>query len=412
VSIGVLYAFATNTFAAEDVPVKAEPSPAAVAPANPDALPWESLAIYPPEIHLATDVDLQHVIAVATRKDGITKDVTKEVEFVIDDTKLVSWNEHTLRPLADGKTQLTAKWNGMTASSAIVVSQATVHRDVSFTQDVMPILTRASCNTGSCHGAARGKDGFRMSLFGFDPKGDYNRITHEIGIRRINLAVPDQSLMLLKATGAVQHSGGKRIEPGSQHYKTLLAWLEAGAKMDATTPPKVDRVDLYPKQAVLEGEGSKQQLVIVANYSDGTTRDISDLAAFTTNNERSGAVTPDAVVTSGVRGEAFVMARFDTHTVGTQVLALPAGIDYKAPPSSGNYIDEMVATKLEKLRVMPSGLCSDEEFIRRATIDIAGCLPTEEEYNEFMSEMAPDKRKMLVEKLLDRKEFSEIWAMK
>jgi hypothetical protein len=406
--------------AADETPVTATATATATVPATesnappakPDPSAWESLAIYPSAIHLATSADLQHVIVVATRKDGITKDVTNEVEYAIDDSKLVSWNEHTLRPVADGKTNLTAKWQGMAASSAIEVSQANVHREVSFTMDVMPILTRASCNTGSCHGAARGKDGFRMSLFGFDPKGDYNRITHEIGIRRINLAVPDQSLMLLKATGAVQHSGGKRIEPGSQHYKTLLAWLQAGAKMDAKEPSKVDRVDLYPKQAVLEGEGTKQQLVIVANYSDGTTRDISDLAAFTTNNERSGAVTPDAVVTSGVRGEAFVMARFDTHTVGTQVLALPKGIDYKAPAPSGNYIDELVATKLEKLRVMPSGLCSDEEFIRRATIDIAGCLPTEEEYNEFMSEMAPDKRKMLVEKLLDRKEFSEIWAMK
>ncbi len=196
-------------------------------------------------------------------------------------------------------------------------------RDVSFTLDVMPILTRSSCNNGSCHGAARGKDGFRLSLFGFDPKSDYDRITREIGIRRINLARPDQSLILLKATGAVQHTGGKKIEPGSDHYKTLLAWLEKGAAADPGTPPTVDRVDIYPKQAVLEGEGATQRVVAVATYSDGSTRDVGDLAAFTTNNERSGAVSPAAVVTSGVRGEAYVMARFDTHTVGSQIIALP-----------------------------------------------------------------------------------------
>ncbi len=118
------------------------------------------------------------------------------------------------------------------------------------------------------------------------------------------------------------------------------------------------------------------------------TRDVGDLAAFTTNNERSGAITPDAVVTSGVRGEAFVMARFDTHTVGTQVLSLPANIQYVKPPATGNYIDQLVGAKLEKLRLSPSPLCTDEEFIRRATIDITGVLPTEEEYKEFLSEMA------------------------
>jgi len=373
---------------------------------------WESLAIYPPATHLASTSDLQHIIVVATRKDGVTSDVTDQAEYSLSDPALASWSEHTLRPLADGNVQLKVTWNGMSAESPIVVAQATAIRDISFTSDVMPILTRASCNTGSCHGAARGKDGFRLSLFGFDPKGDYTRITREIGIRRINLAIPDQSLILLKATGAVQHSGGKKIEPGSQHYQTLLTWLKAGAKMDSEVPPTVDRVDLYPKQAVLEGAGATQRLVAVATYSNGTTRDVGDLAAFTTNNERSGAVSPAAVVTSGVRGEAFVMARFDTHTVGTQVLALPAGIQYTSPPVTGNYIDQLVAKKLERLRVLPSAICTDEEFLRRATIDITGVFPTEAEYTEFSAEMAADKRKLLVDKLLNRKEFSEIWAMK
>jgi hypothetical protein len=251
-----------------------------------------------------------------------------------------------------------------------------------------------------------------MSLFGFDPDGDYQRITREIGVRRINLAIPDQSLMLLKGTGAVPHTGGKRFEVGSTYYNTMLSWLQAGAPNDPAAPPTCTKVELFPPQAVLEGEGAKQRMVAVAHYSDGTMRDVSNLAAFTTNNERSAAVTADGAVTAGVRGEAFVMARFDTHTVGSQVLTLPVGLQYTPPEITGNYIDKLIGEKLQKLRMLPSGLCTDEEFVRRVTIDIVGQLPTEEEYNAFMADTSADKRAKLVDKLLERKEFSEIWAMK
>ena len=172
----------------------------------------------------------------------------------------------------------------------------------------------------------------------------------------------------------------------------MLTWLQAGAPNDARTPPDCTKVEIFPAQAVLEGEGAKQRLIAVAHYSDGTMRDVSNLAAFTTNNERSAAVTPDGAVTAGVRGEAFVMARFDTHTVGTQVLALPVGLQYTAPEITGNYIDQLVGEKLQKLRMLPSGICTDEEFLRRVTIDIIGQLPTEEEYDAFMQMPAADKR--------------------
>lgn len=377
-----------------------------------DPLEWESIAVYPPKIHLSTTTDLQHVVVVATRSDGVTQDITDKAKYTIADPKLVTWADHILKPASDGETQLEIEWNDHKISAPIQVVDATKTRDVSFALDVMPILTRSGCNNGSCHGAARGKDGFRMSLFGFDPKSDYERITHEIGVRRINLARPDQSLLLLKATGAVQHTGGKRVEPGSEHYKTLLNWLANGATADKSAPPTVDHVDLYPEQAVLEGEGAKQRLVAVASYSDGTTRDVGDLAAFTTNNERCGAVSPSAEITSGVRGEAYVMARFDTSTVGSQVIALPKDASRISLPDTNSYVDRLVGEKLQKLRVKPSELCTDEEFLRRSTIDITGVLPTAEEYREFTAEMAGDKRKQLVDRLLERKEFSEIWAMK
>ncbi len=373
---------------------------------------WESLTIYPPEAQLATATDFQNMIAVAQRSDGVTLDVTDQVAWTVENPELVRFEEFRLLPAADGQTKLLATWQELKAEAAVSVTAAKTPRDISFHLDVMPVLTRAGCNTGSCHGAARGKDGFRLSLFGFDPVGDYQRITREIGIRRINLAIPDQSLFYLKAIGAVPHSGGKRMEPDSSYAATLLGWLQKGALIDTAAPPECTKVELFPPQLVMEGEGVSQRLVAVAHYADGTTRDVSSLAAFSTNNDRTAAVTNLGAITAGVRGEAFVMARFDTHTVGTQVLALPADLDYTPPEVTGNYIDELVAAKLNKLRILPSGQCSDEEFLRRVTIDIIGQLPTVEEYREFMADTADDKRSQVIDRLLQRKEFSEIWAMK
>jgi hypothetical protein len=373
---------------------------------------WTALNVYPPNISLATAADFQNVIAIAERDDGVTLDVTESVEWSLENPELVSIDAYQLKPKADGQTQLKAVWQALSAAVPVTVVGAVTPREVSFHSDVMPVLTRSGCNTGSCHGAARGKDGFRLSLFGFDPVGDHGRITREIGIRRINLARPDQSLIYLKSVGGVPHSGGKRMEADSKYAATLLAWLEKGAVIDATTPPTCTQVELFPTQAVLEGEGAQQRLVAVAHYSDGTTRDVTSLAAFTSNNDRSAAVTEIGAVTAGVRGEAFVMARFDTHTVGTQVLALPMDLQYTAPEIVGNYVDHHVGEKLNKLRILPSGNCTDEEFLRRVTIDIVGLLPTEEEFAEFSSDEAVDKRSKLIDRLLERKEFSEIWAMK
>lgn len=373
---------------------------------------WKSLTVYPQQVKLTGAADFQNVMAVAERSDGVTQDVTEMVEWSLANADSVAIEDYRLRPLQDGANELVATWKDLNSSSQIVVEKSGDPKPVSFHQDVMPVLTRSGCNTGSCHGAGRGKDGFRLSLFGFDPVGDFERITREIGIRRINLAVPEQSLIYLKAIGGVPHSGGKRMEPDSSYARTLLTWLKNDAKIDSTAPPTCTQVELFPSQVVMEGAGAAQRLVAVAHYSDGTTRDVTSLAAFTTNNDRTAAVTDLGTVTAGVRGEAFVMARFDTHTVGSQVLALPTELDYTAPPVSGNYIDQHVGEKLKRLRILPSGLCSDEEFLRRASIDIVGLLPTEDEFHEYMLDESSDKRAKWVDKLLQRKEFSEIWAMK
>ncbi|WP_231617891.1 DUF1549 and DUF1553 domain-containing protein [Novipirellula aureliae] len=372
------------------------------------------LSVYPPEIKLNSARDFQSFVAVLLRPDGITEDASDRVDWSIDDPKIAKLDGYQLYPLADGETDLVARYAGSSVRVHVTVAGASNRPEISFKNDVMPVLTRSGCNTGSCHGAASGKDGFNLSLFGFDPQGDYFRITREIGFRRVNLAVPEESLLLKKATGAVPHTGGKLFDAESDYYATILEWLEKGAKNDPADaePPAVESVSILPPQAVLEGEGTSQRFVAVATYSDGSTRDVTRLAAFNSNNSSTAAIDDAGIVTAGQRGEAFVMARFDTHTVGSQVLALPADLQYTPPEIAGDEIDQLVGKKLKQLRILPSERCSDEEFIRRVTIDITGLLPTQQEFDHFVADSSENKRAELIDRLLERKEFSEIWAMK
>ncbi len=372
----------------------------------------EQLHVYPVDIHLTATGDTQRFIVIATRADGVTRDVTDLAAVHIKDSALVKCRQHVVHPVRDGSTELTATFAGKTATARIEVAGATRPRPISFELDVMPVFLRAGCNTGSCHGAASGKEGFRLSLFGFDAKGDYFRITREIGFRRVNLAVPERSLLIEKATGQVPHGGGKRFAIDSPYNQTLLRWLEAGAPADDKAVPAVVALDIFPPAAVIEGKGSTLQFLARARYADGTDRDVTDLVVFRTNNDNSATVSADGLVTVAARGEAFITARFDTKTEGSQVIVLPKDVQYTPPAVTGNYIDTLVGAKLQRLRILPSAVCTDEEFLRRVSLDIVGLLPTEDEYRQFMSDANPAKRGKLVDRLLQRKEFAEIWAMK
>ena len=284
---------------------------------------------------------------------------------------------------------------------------------MSFKHDVLPVLTKAGCNTGACHGAAIGRDGFHLSLFGYDPEGDYNRITREMGSRRVNLAMPEESLLLLKATGSVPHTGGKRFDKTSDFYKAVFQWLDAGAPHDPPTVARVTSVQIQPTEMVIEGQNVPRQLQVFAHYSDGTVRDVTPLAIFITNNEPTAKVSPGGLITSGDRGEAFVMARFDTTTVGSDVIVVPKNLAFTFPAvEERNYVDTLIDNKLKKLRIAPSGLCTDEEFLRRVSIDITGTLPTVDQHDKFLADPDPQKRARLVDALLQRPEFADIWVMK
>ncbi len=372
-----------------------------------------SINVYPADVHLTTVRDRQSLIVQSVYPDGITRDVTGEAKLTLSDPGIAKLEKNVLYPVADGKGELTVEYAGHVVKVPVVVLNATADPPISFRLDVMPLFMKSGCNTGSCHGAARGKDGFRLSLFGFDPAGDHHRLTREISGRRINLAIPDESLVMEKSVGAVPHTGGKRFEPNSEYAETLRRWLTVGAPNDSGEVPKVLSVEIYPKGAVLDGEGATQQINVRAKYSDGTDRDVTSLASFSSNNDTSAPITQDGVVTADKRGEAYIMARFETHTVGTHFIVLPKGLKFAwSNPAEFNYVDKHMHEKFRKLRINPSELCSDEVFLRRATLDITGTLPTVEEYQAFMADMDAKKRDKKVDELLQRKAFVEIWVMK
>jgi len=371
--------------------------------------------VYPPEIELSTSRDRQSFVVQLIAPDGVTRDVTDEakVDFSAESARLVERKGNVLAPKADGTGTMTVSFGGRVIPVPLTVKQAAADRPISFKLDVMPVFLRSGCNTGACHGAARGKDGFRLSLFGFDPDGDWFRLTREMSGRRISVAIPDECLLVEKSTGAVQHTGGERFKADSDLNRTLIRWLDAGAPKDAADVAKPIALELFPPKLVLEGEGAAQRMTVRAKYSDGTDRDVTRLARYMTNNEVSAKIDEDGRVTAGARGEAYVFARFATLTVGAQAIVIPKGVKYEwTKVAEKNYIDRLVFDKLKLLRMLPSEICSDETYLRRAFLDIIGVLPGKDDFVRFMADPAQDKREKLVDELLGRKEFSELWVMK
>ncbi len=371
------------------------------------------MKVYPEAIVLETKRDSHQLISVATFEDDVTVDVTTKATYAVADASIAKLDGQNLLPLKNGDTKVVISWLDQKVELPLSVKNVEADRPASFIQDIMPIFMRANCNTGSCHGAARGRDGFMLSLFGYDPRGDHFRITQQLSGRRINLGLPEDSLLITKSIGDVPHTGGNKVAKDSHSHKMLLEWIGLGAPLDAPEVPTPVKVEIYPKQAVLEGIGSKQKFTVKAVFADGHDRDITDLAVLFSNNDPVAKMSPEGVVTAQKRGEAFVMARYDSFTVGSQVLVIPDKLQYQKPAfPATNYVDEFVSAKLHKLRILPSELSEEQTFLRRAYLDIVGLLPSEEDYTKFLADTAPDKRTKLVDELLGRKEFTDMWVMK
>jgi hypothetical protein len=286
-------------------------------------------------------------------------------------------------------------------------------RGVDFRTEVMPLLSKHGCNAGGCHGKASGQNGFKLSLFGFDTALDYDAIAKEARGRRLFPANPDASLFLLKGAGRVPHGGGKRLPPESADYTVVRRWIAAGAPASAPEVPKVTRLRVTPTDAVLK-TGQLQQLAVVAEYSDGSMRDVTRQAEFFSNLDVVAAVDAEALVRAGKEsGEAAIMARHMGFVAVFRAI-VPHGPPLAEIPDfqPNNKVDELAVAKWKKLGLKPSPGCDDATFIRRVTIDLCGRLPTTAEVKAFLDDPAVDKRAKLIDKLLDSADYPAYFAMK
>lgn len=286
-------------------------------------------------------------------------------------------------------------------------------RAFNFENDISPLLTRHGCNASQCHGKAEGQNGFKLSVFGYDPLADFRALTVEGKGRRAAPAAPEQSLFLAKASGAMPHQGGARVPPGSPAYETFRAWLAAGAPFGSTNDARIVKVELEPRERIL-APGSQLQLRVNATYSDGRQADVTRFCVFQSNNDALAKVDENGGVNIGsLPGQTSVMARYlGEVTSFLAIVPRPGKPVGDAGFAEFNFVDRHVNAHLKKLNLRPSEVCDDATFLRRAHLDIIGTLPTAAEARRFLASQASDKRARLVDALLERPEFADFWALK
>jgi hypothetical protein len=284
---------------------------------------------------------------------------------------------------------------------------------VNFANQVVPIFTKLGCNAGGCHGKSSGQNGFRLSLLGFEPALDFETVVKEGRGRRVFPAAPEASLLLQKATARVPHGGGKRLDPDSHEYRLIRRWIATGMPVGKPADPTVDRIAVYPQARVLP-RGRAQQIVVTAFYTDGTTEDVTRWAQYQSNEtEVAGALLDGHVETRRLAGQAAIMARYQGQ-VAVFRATVPTGtvVPHDLSFPLANAIDRAALAAWKALGIIPSALCSDGEFIRRATLDITGTLPVAGEVKAFVADPDPDKRAKLVDRLLARPEYASFFAIK
>lgn len=383
-SLGILLvlAGATNTRAATTV------SPSSVRLDNPEA----------------TQQLLVTAAGPVDRTRAATYSVANPSIVSVDATGLVS-------PKAEGKTEIVVRNGAEEVRVPIEVSGQAKPRPISFENDVIPILTKATCNAGGCHGKAEGQNGFKLSVFGYDPVADHAAITKEARGRRIFSASPDNSLFLLKATGRIPHGGGKKIEEESLRYRRLARWLNEGAGLGPNEVPPIVSLEVEPAERVLALKGT-QQIRVTAIDAAGVRRCVTAEAEFESNASNIAAVDKRGYVEAGeYPGEAAILVRYLGQVAVSRITLPRPGVTFARPPEA-NFIDKHVWDKLARLGIPPSTIADDAEFCRRVFLDTIGTLPTATEARAFLASTDPKKREKLIDQLLERPEYADYWAMK
>lgn len=381
---------------------------------SPKLPPITGLTVQPATLTFADKRDLRSVVVTGQTASGVGVDLSPVAKIKAVNPIVTVDDDGTLTPVKAGRTMLTITAGGKTATVPVVV-QSVAARPVSFVREVMPILSRAGCTQGTCHGSAKGKNGFKLSLRGYDPDYDYHALVDELGGRRFNRVDPDQSLMLLKSGGQIAHKGGAVMPIPSPNYKLVRQWIAEGVRNDIKTTKRVSRLEILPSVPNVTLPGMTQKTLVIAHYPDGSTRDVTRHAHFTSSGSEIMTATPSGKLEALRRGEASLLVRYEGQyaSVGATVLGDRRGWAWQSQPQL-NYIDKLVDAKLQKYKAVPAPLCDDAAFLRRVSIDLTGLPPTPEQVRAFLADKTPTtaKRTKLVDKLLGSPEYVDRWTNK
>ena len=376
-----------------------------------ELLRLHDIHVEPPVIQLGGTNRVQQLLITGVREDGRKLDVTHLSRIESSDPAIARAEGGMVAGVSDGEVTLRVTCAGRELDVPVQVGQISGYPPVDFANDMLPLLSKLGCNSGGCHGKSNHASGFKLSVFGFDPAADFDALVKDDRGRRIFPASPEFSLFLRKATGVMPHGGGRRLPFGSADYDLMLAWVRQGTPAAQANSPGLVRLSVSPDDRVLDAN-SRQQILATAHYSDGSVRDVTSAAGYSTNAPLVAEVDRTGVVRTGqIPGEAVIGVHYMGQVASVQ-LQLPRTSGYapfEFPPL--NAIDELVRIKLEKIQLVPSELADDATFLRRLWLDTIGTLPSPEEVRQFLADPAVDKRSHWTDKVLDRPEYADYWAL-
>ena len=383
-----------------------------------------SLRVVPEKVSLWGANASQHFLVLAKFDDDLERDVTSSAQFTLSTAGAGRMENGRFIAQADGTVTLNARFMERSATAGIKIDGLAEKRPFSFPRDIGGVLTKRGCNSTTCHGSVKGKNGFKLSSDTEDPREDYRWIveggTYHVladdnGPKhpRIDPKTPEQSLLLQKPTMGVPHGGGLRFRPGSEDYLTILNWIKAGAPygVEDKSQVRIERVEVLPRQTVLDLEG-KQQLVVLAHLSNGSDEDLTDQVMYLSNNPEIIKVSEGGLVQATKAGETAVLIRAAGHALSAEFGVVQKAVANYPEVPRRNFIDEFIFSKLRKLNIVPSPLSSDSEFLRRVCLDVAGTLPPPNRVRQFLASNDPRKREKLIETLLNSPEYIDYWTFR
>ena len=373
----------------------------------------QSLRVEPDQIHLTGSGSRQQLLVTANPSGDNVFDAAAVVEFDVEDDTVAVVSGGLLKPVGNGSTIVRVRAGDLEHGVLVTVSKFEKRSPVQFATEVLAALTKAGCNMGACHGSPSGKAGFRLSLRGYDPELDLRTLRNELFSRRANLLDPEDSLLLRKPLMDVSHGGGRRLQRGDEPHAVLLQWISEGMRSGPAESPTLECIEVIPKTRVIRNGMDRQQLIVNGHFSDGSVRDVTGLTVFDSSSKDIATVSDSGVVERRGRGEVTVLARYLERMATAHVTFLTERPDFEWPePLIAGEIDRLVFVKLKQLQIAPSKLCTDAEFLRRATLDLTGRLPTLDEVAALEICSEESLRADLVDRLLQSDDYATFWSMK